>query len=330
MTISLKTHKMLWGRAANRCAICRMELVMDATETDDESVVGEACHIVAEKVEGPRGQSPLTQEQRDKYRNLILLCNVHHKQIDDQVATYTIEKLHKIKETHLTWVKAALNFDAQKQHDDEIYADYVEHWVDQLKLDEWQIWSSWLVSNGQPSISIEMLTSFETIRPWILSRIWPGRYKRLESAFNNFRYIVQDLSNTFSQNAVERSNSRLETKKFYQIDQWNPEVYNKLFAEFEEHVGLVEDLTLELTRAANYVCDMVRSEILPSFRLREGALLIQAGPYENFSYKTYRVEYRNDERTDAPYPGFLKFKEIRFTRDVYFGENKQSPNISNN
>lgn len=87
MPITLKTHKMLWGRAANRCAICRMELVMDASETDDEAVVGEACHIVAQKEDGPRGQSPLTQEQRDKYANLILLCNVHHKQVDDHVQT---------------------------------------------------------------------------------------------------------------------------------------------------------------------------------------------------------------------------------------------------
>lgn len=36
MSISSKTRKMLWGREANRCAICRMEIVMDETETDDE------------------------------------------------------------------------------------------------------------------------------------------------------------------------------------------------------------------------------------------------------------------------------------------------------
>ena len=32
MSISLKTHKMLWGRAANKCAFpeCRKDLVVDA------------------------------------------------------------------------------------------------------------------------------------------------------------------------------------------------------------------------------------------------------------------------------------------------------------
>ena len=88
MSISLKTHKMLWGLAASRCAFpdCRhRELVMDANQTDDESLVGDACHIVAHSPTGPRADPSLTPEQRDHYDNLILLCKVHHKQVDDQL-----------------------------------------------------------------------------------------------------------------------------------------------------------------------------------------------------------------------------------------------------
>ncbi|MCH1643274.1 HNH endonuclease, partial [Paenibacillus timonensis] len=76
MSISSKTRKMLWGRAANRCAICKIELVMDETETDDESVIGDECHIVAREEDGPRGESILSKEQRDKYNNLILLYKI--------------------------------------------------------------------------------------------------------------------------------------------------------------------------------------------------------------------------------------------------------------
>jgi hypothetical protein len=165
-----------------------------------------------------------------------------------------------------------------------------------------------------------MREALDEIRPWILARVWPGRYKRLEAAFTNFRHIAQDLCNTFSEHAKQITDDLWETEEFYRIDEWNPERYRRLADKFDEHVGLVEDLTLELTRAANYVCDMVRLELLPSFRLREGVVLIQAGPYIDLTYKTYRVEYRGDERTDAPYPGLEKFKAIRFTRDVYFGE----------
>lgn len=324
MPISLKTHKMLWGRAANRCALCKMELVVDATETDDESIIGEACHIVAEKEDGPRGKSALSPEQRDKFANLLLLCNVHHKQVDDQVEAFTVERLHGIKAEHEAWVKATLNFDPQRQRDDELYADYIEHWAALMRLDDWTNWSSWLVSRGQPSLHNRMRDTLEEVRPWILSRVWPGRYKRIEAALTNFRHVAQDLSNTFGEHAVRRSDDTWQTEKFYKIDEWNPERYRRLADNFDEHVGLVEDLTLELTRAANYVCDMVRLEFLPSYRLKEGVLLVQAGPYMDLTYKTYRVEYRTDERSDLPYPGLEKFTEVRFKRDVYFGEKPEA------
>ena len=93
---------------------------MDASEADDPSLVGEACHVVAEKNDGPRGQSELTAKQRDKYANLLLLCNVHHKQIDDQPNKFTVEVLHQVKNDHEKWVKEKLvTYDEKKQKDDE-------------------------------------------------------------------------------------------------------------------------------------------------------------------------------------------------------------------
>lgn len=54
MTITLKTHKMLWGRSGNRCAFpeCRKILVEDETETDNESIIGDEAHIVAKEENG--------------------------------------------------------------------------------------------------------------------------------------------------------------------------------------------------------------------------------------------------------------------------------------
>lgn len=69
------------------------------------------AHIIAESPDGPRGDSPLTLEQRDLYPNLILLCNNHHQLIDDpaHVHTYTVERLHTIKEEHEAWVEKSLS-----------------------------------------------------------------------------------------------------------------------------------------------------------------------------------------------------------------------------
>lgn len=320
MAISLKTHKMLWGRAASRCAICQMELVMDASETDDESIIGEACHIVAQSFDGPRGKSHLTPEQRDKYANLILLCNVHHKLIDDQPNKYTIEELLDIKAKHEQSVRDRLDFDPERQREDEVYAGYVEEWERRLMLSQWKQWASWLLSNGQPALGHEMKTALEDSRGWLLSRIWPGRYPELESAFLNFRLVVQDFCVVFSEHAVRRDNEGWETEAFYRIDEWDPELYRKLADDYDFHVALVEDLILELTRAANYICDMVRQFLMRSYRINEGVLLIEGGPYMDLSYKTYRVEYRGEERTERPYLGLEDFKVLRFKRNLYFGE----------
>lgn len=319
MAITLKTHKMLWGRAGNRCAICKKELVMDATETDDASIVGEACHIVAKSPSGPRGKSVLTECQRDKYNNLILLCSIHHKVIDDQVATYSVDVLVCLKTDHEQWVRDKLGFDDKNQQDDEIYAAYVEEWADRMQLNNWTDWASSLISSGQPTLHNEMKVALDAIPAWLLSRIWPSRYPELESAFLNFRRVAQDLSSLLGQHAIQRMPGEWETEKFYRLPEWNPERYQQLVAEYEAHVALVEDLALELTRAANYVCDKVRCYLMRSYRINEGALLIEGGPYSDLSMKTYRVEYNDAERTSRPYPGLNAFRTIRFERDYCFG-----------
>lgn len=108
MAISDKTRKILWARSGNRCAICLRELVEVSTEIDDEAIIGEECHIIAREINGPRGNVPLANDQRDKPANLILLCRNHHKEIDDQPNTFTVQVLTKIKLAHETWVSEKL------------------------------------------------------------------------------------------------------------------------------------------------------------------------------------------------------------------------------
>lgn len=321
MSISIKTRKMLWGRSANRCNFenCRRELVMDATETDDESIIGEECHIIARENDGPRGTSDLSEEQRDKYSNLILLCNIHHKVIDDQPKEYSVEKLRNLKTSHENWVRNTLSYDSQKQHDDEIYSMYIEEWCKMVDIDNWQGWTSFLLGSGQPSTTVEMDQKLHHLKEWILSRVWPKRYEYLELAFENFRRVLESLYRVFHEHSEEKSGV-LRVEKFYKIDRWDEKLYSKLHKEFEFTVYLVEDLVMELTRAANYICDRVREYILPSFRIKEGLLLVTYGPCSDFSFKTVRTEYRGDERTKIPYPGLEEFKIIRETRDFHFNE----------
>lgn len=328
MGIKLKTRKKLWGRAANRCAFpnCKRELVMDATETDDESIVGDECHIIARSSSGPRGDSTLKKDQRNNYNNLILLCKVHHKLIDDQENKYTVSKLKKMKVNHEKWVKETLNFDLMKQKDDEYYSKLIEKWEKLSDLDNWHIWTSSILSSGQPTLNVEADKRLYNLNDWLFNRIWPERYKELNLAFENFRRILQDFIEVFHNHAkkVGPKKDLYETEKFYKIPDWDESKYNRLLKKYNYHVDLVQDLLLELTRAANYICHKVREYIIPSFRLEEGMLIVTSGPHMgDFSFRKYKTKYRGNERTAIPYPGLKKFKDIRANRDFKFGVNNK-------
>jgi len=108
MAITDRTRKVLWGRSGNRCAICKKELVVDSTPHDDESVVGDECHIVSSRPEGPRYDPSYPAEHLDAYKNLILLCRTHHKQVDDQTAKFSADILRQMKSNHEVWVSERL------------------------------------------------------------------------------------------------------------------------------------------------------------------------------------------------------------------------------
>ena len=87
---------------------------MGSTPEDDESVVGEECHIVARGSDGPRNDSNFPKEKLDQSDNLILLCRVHHKVVDDQENTYSVECLRRIKKEHEQFVRETLNRSCEK------------------------------------------------------------------------------------------------------------------------------------------------------------------------------------------------------------------------
>jgi hypothetical protein len=311
---------MLWGRSGGRCAICRKPLFEDESQTDDPSILGEECHIVAEEPDGPRGNHPLPPEKRNLFANLILLCLEHHKIIDDQPDKYTVEELQRIKQEHLKWFQEVSGqFDAAKQRDDELYAGIVEEWVQRADLDHWDEFSYLILSQDQPRMSRDREREIGKLREWLFCRIYPGRYPTLEASLENFRLVLADLHELFRKHAVEQG-EMLRTKKFYNIDEWNEELYDRLGKQYDYHVGLVQDLMVELTRAANYVCERVRETVSPSFRLKEGIVLARTGLMMDGSERMLRLLYRGDERTPKPYPGFETFKTKRSERDYYFGD----------
>jgi hypothetical protein len=322
MALTTKTNRMLWGRAASRCSLpeCRRELVVDALGGDNPSLVGEAAHIVAEQPDGPRGRSDLPRDERNQYANLILLCNVHHKQVDDQVTCYTIDRLTSIKAQHEAWVRTNLSgFDPLKQAEDERWAGYIDEWASRADLDSW-LDRTYSLLQATPGVSQDYFSRLWELREWILSRVWPDRYPDLRMALQNFRVVPGDLLNVFERHSKPRRDGAfLYTDKFYRIDEWNPERYGLLLKRYEFHVDLIHDLTFEMTRAANHACDKVRENLDKSFRTDQGVLLVRRGMSLDGMEYTYRAEYGDQERVQDPYPGLKEFMDARTSRDFHFG-----------
>ena len=78
-------------------------------ENQSDFNIGEECHIVSSKPNGPRHESGW--ENYDVYENLILLCRNHHKTIDDisNILIFPKESLISIKSKHEAWVKEELS-----------------------------------------------------------------------------------------------------------------------------------------------------------------------------------------------------------------------------
>jgi len=83
MPNSVKSRKILWGLSGNRFAFpgCNQLLHQSVSETGS-AMIGEECHIEARNGNGPRFNPNLSEIQINDYGNLILLCPIHHKMVD--------------------------------------------------------------------------------------------------------------------------------------------------------------------------------------------------------------------------------------------------------
>jgi hypothetical protein len=114
LAVPYRELRLLFQKSGNRCAFsdCR-RLLTASSDFDGDVVLGEAAHIVAERANGPRGESCLSTAERNRYDNLILLCNTHHQLIDSAPQTYTVERLRAIKRDHEAWVESRLSIPEQ-------------------------------------------------------------------------------------------------------------------------------------------------------------------------------------------------------------------------
>src|SRR5690242_14653009 len=133
MPLSERDIKLLWGRAAERCAFpdCRRRLSRTEDTASTSFPLGKQAHIVGRTPDSPRGHDPLSPEDREKYPNFILLCAEHHDIVDNAEEIYSVAKLHQLKADHELWVEESLSTtDRSRLATDRIYASLIDSAAD--------------------------------------------------------------------------------------------------------------------------------------------------------------------------------------------------------
>lgn len=100
-TPSVAEQKLLALRSGNVCAFrgCTERLITDGPH-GDSTLTGEVAHVIADSRQGPRGDSSLTDAERDKADNLVYLCEKHHKVVDRHPRVYSVAVLRQMKTDH--------------------------------------------------------------------------------------------------------------------------------------------------------------------------------------------------------------------------------------
>jgi hypothetical protein len=132
MSIPTKELKALLQKSGNRCAFpdCGELLLHEGGETDEQVVLSKIAHIVAESRDGPRGNYPLSIDERNKENNLLLLCGKHHDIIDNTPQRYTVERLRQIKEDHETLIRNSTGAVISKENvSNSAQAEYLQETV---------------------------------------------------------------------------------------------------------------------------------------------------------------------------------------------------------
>jgi len=169
-----RTIKILWGRAAGKCAVpdCRVDLVVDATDHDPIVVIGDIAHIEASSDRGPRANRKLSAKDRDSYDNLILLCKNCHFRFDAQKKTNTVISIKQLRSEHEAWVRVSLPERGRSTHGWNVLVLQGDHPVD--------------AAQTVAALSPDYPRRKPTIVTTSATTAWPQTFKTLQAAVHKF------------------------------------------------------------------------------------------------------------------------------------------------
>lgn len=251
---------------------CRKQLVADASVAvaSKAILIGENCHIVADKSGGPRGKSILSPADRDRYPNLILLCANHHTVIDQDSKSWPVELLHQIKSDHEVWVETKLAI-GEETESSRYYSQMINRATESLLLNSW----AWVCDNAFRCILVEeFVEGINSFCKATKLAIWPAGHDKVRDSLINLSQRLNAYVQHFMSNAeyVEAPVPCYRENKAWKKNR------TKNFDEYAEKSRKWGDASVQMLSnivvALNDFASEVRASLKPSYFLYEGKFTI--------------------------------------------------------
>ena len=293
MAISSTIKNQLWARSQNSCAICGRALVQ--TSGGRNQTLGELCHIVAKENSGPRANPLMSDEEKDSYDNIIILCPNHHTLIDRDTVTYTVDKLKIIKYNHENCSK----YELKKPHD-----LFIEEWDKLCNCREWEIFTgNFLFASGYKVSK----SHYELINNFIsFYRTRPNQYfeiSSIDAAFESYAHVLCDFISIFNAYRTNDGEDTFSVEKFYKKYDY-PESDN-VFKKYDAITTDLCNLLAEMTKSVNLIVKRIEDNLIPDFSRIHGYVCVDnSGLTPSGHGEIIPLHYSGEEAAiDKPYQG---------------------------
>ncbi len=194
---------------------------------------------------------------------------------------------------------------------EKLYLPAFDHIFELLDLDHFSEWANRCAISGNSILSEFICDNLEKVVLYIRSRPKHREYESWDSLTRNLGLLIDDFINVYFQHAVKIGEDRYYIERFYKIFPQNRS-YDVALKAYNQHIWLVSDIIFEIARLCNHILSKIREQY-PEYKKELGNLYIYEEPSD--------LLYREEEISDAPYPGIEKFIKDRLTREVHYGDN---------
>lgn len=195
---------------------------------------------------------------------------------------------------------------------EKLYLPAFDHIFELMCLESFSEWAYKCACSGDTTLSKFMYNNLERVVGYIKSRQKFNEYESWNSLIGNLSLLINDFLKVFSRHIESFGKDEYRIERFYRM----PHIlnYTKVLDAYNQHVFLVSDLIFEMARLCNYILRKIREQY-PEYKKELGILYLDDDPSKP------DLLYKEEEISDAPYPGIEKFIKDRLTREVHYGDN---------